>query len=374
MEQHITRVALQRDLNTTMVNSYNNSVTESQCNPPYEDSKHFVIILYSFVLVIGLPANVLTAWLTLLQIWRKNVLAVYLFSLSLSELMYLGTLPLWILYVKSGHKWQWSPLACKITGYIFFNNIYISIVLLCCISVDRYLAVEYALESRGVRRQKIAIIVTIVLCSLVGIVHSTVFLISDGDTTKNQQTCFETLPIPLHIAHFYVARFMVGFLIPFSTLIYTNYVIKKRIEKSGSFTDQQKNKVKYLAIAIIIIFLICFAPYHIVLLTRGIAYYIKGSSTNFCEFEEKMYTAYAIFLCLVTVNSVADPFIYVLVSENVRKDICRAMSGWRRQLSINTRSDSTYPHNQNSRDQHLEKESSTHSGIIDSRKAFAPME
>lgn len=341
-----------------MATSNNSSTALEQCKPPYKDSADFVIILYSIVLIIGIPANILTLWLTILQVWRKNVLAVYLFSLSLSELMYLGTIPLWILYVKNDHNWHWGPLACKITGYIFFNNIYISILLLCCISVDRYLAVEYALEFRGVRRQKIAILVTVVLWILVALIHSPVFILSDGE----KDTCFETLPIPPHIAHFYVARFIIGFLIPLLILIYTNAVIKKRIETSSSFTDQQKTKVKYLAITIIIIFLICFAPYHFVLLTRGIAFYLKENSENFCHFEEEIYTAYSIFLCLLTVNSVADPFIYVLVSENVRKDICRAMRGWRRQMSINTKSDSTYPHIHNSRDQHADKEYSTHSG------------
>ncbi|XP_056402597.1 probable G-protein coupled receptor 132 isoform X2 [Hyla sarda] len=347
------------DSNATMMASFNSSTDLQQCHPPYDDSAIFVIILYSIVLVIGVPANILTLWLTFLQIWRKNVLAVYLFSLSLSELMYLGTIPLWIIYVKNNHMWQWGAMACKITGYIFFNNIYISILLLCCISVDRYLAVEYALESRGVRRQKIAILVTVVLCCLVALIHSPVFIISDGEQTDGQTTCFETLPIPSHIAHFYVARFIIGFLVPLATLIFTNSVIKKRIETSCSFTNQQKTKVKYLAITIIIIFMICFAPYHFVLLTRGIAYYLKENSENFCDFEEEIYTAYSIFLCLVTVNSVADPFIYVLVSENVRKDFCRAMKGWRRQLSINN---STFPHTHNSRDIHVDKEYSSQSG------------
>lgn len=353
-------------LNLTMVNSSNVSDLEPQCHPPYDDSKFFVIVMYSVVLVIGLPANILTLWLTFLQIYRKNVLAVYLFSLSLSEIMYLGTLPLWILYVRKGHEWQWGPLACKITGFIFFNNIYISILLLCCISVDRYLAVEYALESRGVRRQKIAIGVTVTIYCMVALINAPVFILSDGDQTGNQTTCFETLPVPSHIAHFYVARFIIGFLVPLLTLMYTNYIIKKRIETSSSFTSRQKTKVKYLAIAIIIIFMICFAPYHVVLLTRGIAFFVKDE--NFCYFEEKIYTVYSIFLCLVTVNSVADPFIYVLVSENVRKDICRALRVWRRQLSFNNKSDnSTFPQNHNSRDLPLDKDSSTHSrfGIID---------
>ncbi|KAM4690495.1 putative G-protein coupled receptor 132 [Rhinophrynus dorsalis] len=327
------------------------NTTDIKCDPPYDQSRHLLIAMYSVVLIIGLPANLLTAWLTLLQIWRKNVLAVYLFGLSVTELMYLATLPLWILYVNKDHEWIWGPTACKITGYIFFNNIYVSILLLCCISVDRYLAVEYSLESRGVRRQRIAILVTFVLCTLVALVHSTAFLINDGVQTNERTTCFETLPISSMIAQFYYARFAIGFLIPLLILIFTNCSIKRRIETSDSFSCQQKSKVKYLATAVITIFMICFAPYHIVLFMRAV--FFSLNPTNTCAFEEKIYTPYAVFLCLATVNSVADPFIYVLVSENVRKDICRGLRVWRRQLSVTVRSDnSTYPPIQNSCDHH----------------------
>ncbi|KAM4664156.1 putative G-protein coupled receptor 132 isoform 2-T2 [Discoglossus pictus] len=327
----------------------------SKCHPPYNESEHAVVAMYSIVFVIGLPANLFTMWLTLLQICRKNVLAVYLFSLSLSEVLYLGTLPLWILYVLNGHNWIWGSVTCKITGYIFFNNIYLSILLLCCISLDRYLAVEYSLESRGLRRQKIAISITVALFFVVGLVHSPVFILKEGEQSDDQGTCFEALPVPWMIVQFYYARFIIGFLLPLLILIFTNYSINRRIKTSDSFTGHQKAKVKCLAIAIIIIFMICFAPYHIVLLFRAIAFSINSS--NSCGFEENIYTLYAAFLCLATMNSVADPFIYVLVSENVRKDIWRGLRGWTRQLSVTMRSDnSNCPHIQSSRDQHCEDE------------------
>ncbi|KAG8449337.1 hypothetical protein GDO86_016112 [Hymenochirus boettgeri] len=327
------------------------------CQPAYNESMYFVSSMYGIVLVIGLPANMLTLWLTFLQIRRENVLAVYLFSLSFSELMYLGTLPLWILYVNNGHNWNWGPIACKITGFIFFNNIYISILLLCCISLDRFLAVQYCLECRGIRRQRIAMIVTFLLCLTVALIHSTVFILKDGEQKDGEQnTCFETLPIPPMIAHFYIARFIIGFLLPFLILIFTNCSIQKRIEISESFTPKQKLKVKHLSLAVITIFMICFAPYHLVLLIRAIVYYLNPKKS--CAFEENIYTANSVLLCLVTVNSVADPFIYVIVSENVRKDICRGLRAWRRQLSVKS-DNSTFPNIYSSRE-HPKENSSAH--------------
>lgn len=324
------------------------------CTLPFDESTTALVATYSIVFALGLPANVLTAWLTFLQIRRKNVLAVYLFSLSLCELMYLGTLPLWVIYVQNNHQWKWGSVACKITGYIFFNNIYISILLLCCISLDRFVAVVYSVESRCWRRQRIAIGVTCGLCTSVAIIHSPVFTVSDGVQTQNQTSCFETLPMPSRVASFNYARFLVGFAIPLGVLVYTNCGIAKIIQTS-TLSVEQKRKVKYLTTAVISIFLTCFAPYHVVLLVRAIVFSLNPGHT--CWFEEKIYTANCAFLCLATVNGIADPFIYVLASENVRKDICGDLRKWRLHSFSNVRSESILcPQLQNQRQSHKNEE------------------
>ncbi|XP_029453954.1 probable G-protein coupled receptor 132 [Rhinatrema bivittatum] len=314
------------------------NTSNSSCKLPYDYSAKPVVAIYSIVFALGLPANCLTAWLTLLNIRRHNVLSVYLFSLSLSELMYLSTLPLWIIYIQNSHTWQHGSTACKITGYIFFNNIYVSILTLCCISIDRFAGVVYSLESRGIRRQKIAIGIVCFIYFVVAIVHWPVFNMKDGEQTNNCTTCFETLPMQPLVASFNYARVVVGFVIPLLILIFTNSRITQTIRTSSSLNEGQKAKVKRLAIAVITIFLICFAPYHVVLLIRAIVFSLYPDDT--CWFEEKIYTTATAFLCLATVNSVADPFIYVLASESVRKDICRGLRNWRIQSFTNHKSDS----------------------------------
>ncbi|CAM5151986.1 unnamed protein product [Natator depressus] len=300
---------------------------------PYEDSRILLVVCYSIVFALGFPANCFTTWLTFVQIRRKNVLAVYIFGLSLCELMYLSTLPLWTTYVQNKHKWEMGSEVCKLTGYIFFCNVYISILLLCCISIDRYVAVVYALESKGVRHQRTAIVITSILFSAVLVIHFPVFILPDGTQTSNRTTCFETLPLNLQLACFNLARFLVGFAIPCTILIFTNYKIFQSTETSSSLGKHQKAKVKYLAVAIITIFLICFAPYHLVLLIRSINFLLHQNSS--CAFELRIYSTSAAFLCLSTANSVADPIIYVLASEHVRKDFYESMTKWRYQSSIN---------------------------------------
>lgn len=309
--------------NTTLVTALD--LTMELCNVSYDDSKVTLLVVYSMVCALGLPANCLTAWLTLLQALQGNVLAVYLFCLALCELLYISTLPLWVVYVQNQHVWTLGPRACKVTAYIFFCNIYISILLLCCISCDRFMAVVYALESRGYRHQKTAVFISASIFVVVGFVYYPVFHM---EVVKG--TCFEPLRMNASIAGYHYARFAVGFALPLCVIAFTNHRIFRSTELSRGLTAAQKAKVKYTAIAVVAIFLVCFAPYHVVLLIKAAAFsYYKGDRDSVCAFETSVYTVSVVFLCLSTVNSVADPIIYVLATDRSRQEVARIHKGWK---------------------------------------------
>ncbi|XP_019789357.2 probable G-protein coupled receptor 132 [Globicephala melas] len=292
---------------------------------PFNDSRVFLVTVYSTVCMLGLPANCLTAWLTLLQARQGHVLAVYLFCLALCELLYISTLPLWVVYIQNGHCWLLGPWACKVTAYVFFCNLYVSILFLCCISCDRFLAVVYALETRGRRHQKTAILVSVSVFVLVGLVHYPVFRMEE------EGTCFEKLPMDREIAGYYYTRFAVGFAIPLSVIAFTNERICRSIKMSAGLSAAQKAKVKRLAVAVVAIFLLCFTPYHLVLLAKAIAFsYYKGDTGLVSAFEIKLYTVSVVSLSLATVNSVADPIIYVLATEASRQEVSRIHKGWKK--------------------------------------------
>ncbi|GAB1297845.1 Probable G-protein coupled receptor 132 [Apodemus speciosus] len=315
-----TTLAVTSILQTTSVPS------SETCSVSHGESRVVLVVVYSAVCILGLPANCLTAWLTLLQVLRRNVLAVYLFCLSLCELLYISTLPLWIMYIQNEHKWSLGPQACKATAYIFFCNIYISIFLLCCISCDRYMAVVYALESRGHRRQRTAVAVSVCVMILVGLVNYPVF-----DMKVEKSSCFEPLRMSSRIASYHYLRFTFGFAVPLGILAFTNHRIFRSIKLSDSLSPAQKNKVKRSAIAVVSIFLVCFAPYHVVLLIKAAGFsFSQGNRAAVCAFERRLYTVSMVFLCLSTVNSVADPIIYVLVTDHSRQEVSRIHTGWKK--------------------------------------------
>ncbi|MGH0180919.1 UNVERIFIED_CONTAM: hypothetical protein FKN15_005818 [Acipenser sinensis] len=318
-------------LTETMANNSNES-----CRLPYDEDRIPLVVLYSIVFIIGVPANFVTVLLTYTQVRRKNVLGIYLFSLSLCDLMYLFTLPLWMSYVNNAHVWLWGPVSCKITGYVFFNNMYISIFLLCCISIDRYVAVVYAVESRGLRRQKLAAIITCIICIVVPIGHVPVFTMKEDDTGQISSRCFEPGKASAIVTGFNYARFFIGFFLPLCILIVTNYCILTNIQASTGLLRRSKTKVKCLAITVIVLFLVCFGPYHIILLLRAVMYHILEEGQN-CDFGKQIYIPYTICLGLSTFNSAMNPILYVLASDNIRKELKRGLLSFRSRTSLQHR-------------------------------------
>ncbi|TRZ03546.1 hypothetical protein DNTS_014947 [Danionella cerebrum] len=295
------------------------------CEISYQDDRIPLMVLYIVVFIIGLPANLATVYLTLHQVCRKNVLGIYLLSLSICDLTYLFTLPLWTVYVSRNHEWPWTSTACKITGFVFFNNMYISIFLLCCISIDRYVAVVYAIESRGLRQRRTAALVTFLIYVVVGLGHFPVFTMSEGQAEKGSHRCFEPSQSTKTVTAFNYARVCIGFCIPLAILIFTNRAILANIQASTGLHPRQKEKVRYLAVAVVALFLICFAPYHIILLLRAIIFHFPTLQEE-CHFEQHIYTPYKISLGLSTFNSAINPILYVLSSNNIRQEIRRGLA------------------------------------------------
>lgn len=302
------------------------NTTRVLCEPPYDQGRLLLLLLYTAVLAVGLPANLLTVYLTWLQVRRKNVLGVYLWSLSLCDLSYLGTLPLWAYYVSAGHWWPWSSTACKMTGYIFFNNMYISIYLLCCISCDRYVAVVYSVESRGLRRQRFAFLIALAIVVLVAVGHMPVFTMREGNGAEGDHRCFEPSQSDIMVAGFNYARFVVGFLVPLLVLVATNHCILTNVQRSTGLRPEQKARIRWVAVAVVVLFLVCFGPYHIILLVRAIIFHFPHLEEGTCLFERTMYTPYTISLGLSTINSAINPILYVLSSDNIRTELSRGLT------------------------------------------------
>ncbi|XP_061467948.1 ovarian cancer G-protein coupled receptor 1 [Rhineura floridana] len=267
-------------------------------------------VIYILVFVVGLPANCLSLYYAYLQVKVKNELGIYLCNLTIADLLYIFSLPFWLQYVLQHDNWTYDELLCKICGILLYENIYISVAFLCCISIDRYLAVVHPFRFHQCRTMKAAMVVSTVIWAKEILTCCLVF--THGEVSKDSEShvvCFEHYPIKNWENKINFYRFIAGFLFPFSLLLFSYYGILRVVRKSHGTQKRKKVQIKRLVSSTIIIFLVCFGPYHVLLLMRSIF-------ENSCEFAARIFNVYHISLLLTTFNCVADPILYCFSSEN----------------------------------------------------------
>lgn len=284
----------------------------------------FLMSVYIVAFIIGLIFNVVTVGPIWGQMQRQNVLGIFLINLSISDILFLFTMPLWINYYRHDHNWQLGIMSCSVAGFFYYSNMYISIYLLCCISVDRFLVVTYPLHSKTFRTSRyawtqcIAVYVVVVVLHIMVLIHDN---LTDAHDDKNKNDrCYETYPMQPPVALFNMLRVGIGFLLPLLVLVVSYWRVLVTVGQSPGLSAQAKRKVRLLSFGVIGIFSICFAPYHILLLTRSAIFYTYPER-DYCLFEQKMHFAFSCTLALSSLNCVVDPVLYVLVSNSIREEM-----------------------------------------------------
>ncbi|XP_017284471.1 G protein-coupled receptor 184 [Kryptolebias marmoratus] len=284
----------------------------------------FLMAIYILAFIFGLIFNVLTLRPIFLQVKQKNVLGIFLLCLSISDLLYIFTMPLWINYYHQDHEWKLGATSCSIAGFFYYSNMYISIYLLCCISVDRCLVVCYPLRFKTHRTSRYAWVQCAIVYIAVVTMHIIILIFDAHDDEKNQDRCYETYPMQKTVAMFNLSRVGLGFILPLIVLAVSYWKVLATVGQSPGLSAQAKRKVRLLSFGVIGIFSVCCAPYHILLLSRSLVYFKYNDPSPkglYCQFEQNIHWSFSVTLALSTLNSVVDPVLYVLVSNTVRNKL-----------------------------------------------------
>ncbi|CAF99011.1 unnamed protein product, partial [Tetraodon nigroviridis] len=252
---------------------------------------------------IGVPSNLYALYHAAVQLRQKNELGVYLMNLTVSDLLYLA----FAAAVAAGDDWRHREWLCQLCGFLLYENIYISIGFLCCVSLDRYLAVVHPLKFTPLRSMSAAWLIS---CAIwlkemaVGIVFFRHKELSR--TRRNRSVCFEHYPMQPWEYPINYYRFVIGFIFPLIILttastrsdwgalrplkapegplgfqsmgsalvqphlsVQISYLcVLRAVGRSAGTQPDQKVRIRQLVSSTILIFLICFSPYHLILLIR----------------------------------------------------------------------------------------------------------
>ncbi|KAL2779563.1 proteinase-activated receptor 3 isoform 2, partial [Daubentonia madagascariensis] len=271
-------------------------------------STKLIPAIYILVFVVGVPANAMTLWMLFFRT-RSVCTAVFYTNLAIADFLLCVTLPFKIAYHLNGNNWVFGEVMCRATTVIFYGNMYCSILLLTCISIGRYLAIVHPFTYRGLPKRTYALLT----CGLVWamaflymlpfvILKQEYYLVQPDITTCHDvhNTCESSSPFQLY---YFISLALFGFLIPFVIIIYCYTAI---IRTLNAYDHRWLWYVK-ASLLILVIFTICFAPSNIILIIHHANYYHDST--------DSLYFIYLIALCLGSLNSCLDPFLYFLMSK-----------------------------------------------------------
>ncbi|NXR45990.1 GPR34 protein, partial [Hippolais icterina] len=320
---------------TNLTINASESHSDASCSLDDSNSLSLVLIVfYSIIFVVGLVGNIIALFAFLSIHQKRNSIRVYLLNVAVADLLLIFCLPFRILY-HATNRWMFGRIFCKVVGTLFYMNMYISIVLLGLISLDRYIKIN-----KSVKRPKmltttrsVQICCTVWVIALTGftvVVAPTFFKTEDSNSTKcfhyrSKQNGEKTEAILNYVT-------VLIFWIVFFLLILSYFKIARNLLKISRRRANFPNAGKYTQTArnsfiVLIIFTVCFVPYH----TFRFVYITSQLRTISCYWTEIIHTCNEVMLIFSSLNSCLDPVMYFLMSRSVRKTvfqlICRKLHG-----------------------------------------------
>ncbi|XP_028284683.1 probable G-protein coupled receptor 132 isoform X1 [Parambassis ranga] len=297
-------------------------MSNDSCNLPLDKDTFGLTCIYGVIFSLGLPSNLLSLW-GLYHLGRSGgggCQLVYILNLLLSDLLQLLTLPLWILYLQGGHRWPYGQLTCELVGYVFYVNVYASVMFLCLIAMDRCLAIVYPLGSRRVRTVRVAAVSGVAVWTLTFLFCLSGLLPSVFDSDR--LLCLEQYPVSPRYAHFKITTVVLGFLLPCAILGYTSAHIGVTLRRSPSLSDHERHKIVGILIVITVNFFAVFGPYHLV---GGYRFVSLLQTNEPCGLERSIFLVYRLCYGLTSLNTLLDPLFYIFLCPDARLELQRSL-------------------------------------------------
>lgn len=119
-------------------------------------STGLVPAVYSLVFVVSVPLNLTAVLMFSCHVRRKKPAVVYMLNLACCDLLFSLLLPFKIAYHYGGNDWTYGAGLCAAVTAAFYCNMYCSVLLVTCISADRFVAVVFPMNSLTWRRTRTA--------------------------------------------------------------------------------------------------------------------------------------------------------------------------------------------------------------------------
>lgn len=285
--------------------------------------------LYSILFIAALILNSMAAWI-FFNIPSTSTFVVFLKNVVVADLLMTLTIPLRVLSDAGVGSWQLRAFHCRYSAVLFYITMYISIILLGLISLDRYLKIVRPFGKCVLQQVRVgqalsaAIWVVMLSLALPNVILSNQPPRISGGRLRCTSMKSE-VGMRWHGGFNHFCQVIFWGTLALMVVCYT-FISKKVYEsyKASKSRSQASRKTKAKVFVVVGVFFICFAPYHFARVPYTLTQ--TGSLVSHCRAENALYIAKETTLWLSATNVCLDPLIYVFLCKVFRRRLTATLS------------------------------------------------
>ncbi|CAG5896027.1 atypical chemokine receptor 4b [Menidia menidia] len=286
----------------------------------------FLPIIYALALVVGLAGNTLVVVVYTSRLRLRTLTDMCILNLAISDLLLLLTLPFWA--ADAVHGWMLGSAACKLNSFLYSTNFSCGMLLLACISVDRYRAVTQNPAGRTgttarLRRQWILVCVGLwALASFLGLPE---LIFSTVKVSHHRIGCTAVYPTIMARpakAALELLEVILRFLLPFLVMVVCYCSVGRKLSKAVGVRRERKWRALRVLLAVVAVFLLTQLPYNVVKLCRALdIIYVLVTD---CEVSKGLDHARQVTESLALTHACINPVLYAFVGSSFRGHVLKA--------------------------------------------------
>ncbi|KFQ13708.1 G-protein coupled receptor 87, partial [Leptosomus discolor] len=294
--------------------------------------------LYTLIFLLGLVLNSLAFW-AFFHIPSTSTFVVYLKNILVSDFIMTLMLPLKILTDSGLGPWQLKAFVCRFSAVVFYNTMYISIVLLGLIAFDRFLKIVRPFGKFWVQNLTSAkILAGLVWLFFFALSLPNMILSNKKATPQSVKKCASLknyFGLKWHEAVNYICQFIFWTVLILMLLFYT--VIAKKVYDSYIKTQKTDNKMlrkrkhNQSIRVVVAVFFTCFLPYHLCRIPFTFSHLDKILDDSA---HKILYYCKEMTLFLSACNVCLDPIIYFFMCRSFSRRLFRKSNMRTRSESI----------------------------------------
>jgi len=294
-----------------------------------------VPVFFSIVCLIGFFGNNLVILVVTFNKQMRNTTNLLILNLAVADVLFIVCcVPFTATTYALPHNWPFGDVWCRMVQYLIYFLALVSIYTLVLMSLDRFLAVVYAVESMTWRTEsncKIAIAATWIICAI----FCTPLIFSHGEIAPGENTYCgflhnQTVPffpeewnLRWNNVQFTIAFFNGGYVFPLLLICGMYSVMLRRLWRqapgghASAESIRNKKRVIKMVLVVIVIFALSWLPIQVVLVLRSLNMFPVSPFT----------VSIQIFSNLLSYgNSCVNPILYAFLSEPFRRGFCAVVS------------------------------------------------